>query len=256
MISAVTDGLSIGTANNPPAFDSQFMQEILKCLRPRPFTRLVINKGLLHSDPLAKHGTLKLVLEVLKLLDYFLKMIDISSQPNNQLVNKWEALKAEIQNEVRMLLPDPQVLLSLLSPLNSHFKNLESTVKRKVKSEPEHHSNVIKRLKTSDSNEDLDIVISGVNPLEVDLSGDGEVANSGDDAQLEKEDDMLESIRELWGLHQFSMMLKNFEDVDTCFYSKILDTLKILYVSCDIYFFVLYYTVLFWFDEDWSFKKS
>ncbi|KAG0485439.1 hypothetical protein HPP92_009518 [Vanilla planifolia] len=48
----------------------------LKCIIPRAFTRPVINKGLLHSNILVKHGTLRLVLESLKLLNDLLTSME------------------------------------------------------------------------------------------------------------------------------------------------------------------------------------
>ncbi|KAI3458963.1 hypothetical protein Pfo_015626 [Paulownia fortunei] len=231
VVSSVRDGLSFGFLDKPPAYDSQHVQSILKCIGPRPFTRLVINKGLLHSDSLVKHGTLKLVVEALKLLDSLVKTLDSSSHSNNQMMHSWEALKVEIQNGVRMSLPDPQVLLALLSPLNSHFKSLEANTKRKAETEitSENYVNVSKRLKSSAASEDLDILISGVNSSEVDLSGDGGVANSGGEQQSENGADILKCIRDLWGLRQCSMTHMDLKDGDTYFYSKILDSLKIYY---------------------------
>ncbi|KAK4430933.1 WUSCHEL-related homeobox 2 [Sesamum alatum] len=228
VVTSVSDGLSFSFLDKPPAFNSESVQNILKCIGARPFTRAVINKGLLHSDSLVKHGTLKLVLETLKLLDYCLKSVDSYSRPNNQTMHSWELLKTEIQDEVRMLLPDPQVLLSLLSPLNSHFKRLESTTKRKAEIEiaPQHSVHVSKRLKSSAASEDLDILISGVNSSDIDLSGDGGIADSGGEQQSENGIDILIFIKDLWGLHQTHIDPK---DGDTYFYSKILDSLQIYY---------------------------
>ncbi|KAK4385950.1 hypothetical protein Sango_2719000 [Sesamum angolense] len=202
--------------------------DVVSSMRARPFTRAVINKGLLHSDSLVKHGTLKLVLETLKLLDYCLKSVDSYSRLNNQMMHSWESLKTQIQDEVRMLLPDPQVLLSLLSPLNSHFKRLESTTKRKAEIETtsEHSVHVSKRLKSSAASEDLDILISGVNSSEVDLSRDGGILESGGEQQSENGADILIFIKDLWGLHRTHI---DPTDGDTYFYSKILDSLQIYY---------------------------
>ncbi|XP_051120016.1 uncharacterized protein LOC127243852 [Andrographis paniculata] len=229
VVSAVTDGLSIGAVGRSPEFYIQNMQDILKCIGPRPFTRLVMNKGLLHSKSLVKHGTVKLVFEVLKLLGFLFEKMDHSSLTKNRMMHKWEALKAEIQHGVCLLLPDPQVLLSLLSPLNNYTKNLESTTKRKAESEIALESkpcaSARKRLKTSAANEDVDILISGVdNTFEVDISGDGGVAELCEQ-QMENVDPIMEGVRNLWGLNQ----LTDLKDVDVYFYSKILETLQIYY---------------------------
>lgn len=242
VISSVSGGLSFGFVDKPPAFDSQPVQNILKCIAPRPFTRLVINKGLLHTDSLVKHGTLKLVVEAFKLLDSLMNTLNSCSHANSQMMHSWEALKAEIQNGVRMSLPDPQVLLSLLSPLHSHFKRFESAKKRKAETEieSEHHANPSKRLKSSAASEDLDILISGINSSEVDLSGDGVVSDSGGEQQSENGADIVSCIRDLWGLRQCSTTHMDPEDGDTYFFSKILESLTIYYVSCLIQ--VLWYT--------------
>ena len=99
----------------------------MKCLCPRPFSQSVVNKGLLHSDFLVKHGTLRLLLEALKLLDSFISALNHSSYSSDQMMQGWASLKQEIQNEVRTSLPDPQVLLTLLSSLTCHPKTRESS---------------------------------------------------------------------------------------------------------------------------------
>lgn len=229
VVSSVNEGLSFDFVDKIPASDSQDVQNILQCIGPRPFTRSVINKGLLHADSLVKHGTLKLVMEALKLLDSFINAL-VSSVSHNQTKHSWGALKADVQNSARMSFPDPQVLVSLLSPLSSHFKSLGSASKRKAEVEfvSEHAVNISKRLKYSNANDDSDIIISGVNSLEVDFSGDGGVAESGGDQQLENGADLVKIIGDIWGIQQCSV-----EDVDTHFYTKILDSLKIYYVSFD-----------------------
>ncbi|MCD9560594.1 hypothetical protein HAX54_019311, partial [Datura stramonium] len=93
----------------------------MKCIGPRSFSRLVINKGLLHSDPLVKHGTLKLVLE------------DFA--------------------------PDPQVLFSLLSSLNKFYRGLEQCLKRSADSEIGDNMISRKKLKIDVANEDTDIIV-------------------------------------------------------------------------------------------------
>ncbi|KAH6784179.1 hypothetical protein C2S52_009138 [Perilla frutescens var. hirtella] len=227
VVSSVSVGLGVADKSPP---DSQDVQNIIKCIGSRPFSRSIINKGLLHADSLVKHATLKLVIEVLRLFDSLVKTLD-TYYSDNQMMHTWGTLKAEIQNGLRMLLPDPQVLLSLLSPLNSHIKSLESASKRKAEADvmSEHCVNASKRLKSSTASEDLDILISGVNSSEVDLFEEGEVADSSGKQQLENEADIVESIKGIWCLSQCSMTQTNIEDVDTFFYSKILNSLKIYY---------------------------
>lgn len=231
MISSVSDGLTLGFADHqePLAFESPYVQNILKCIVPRPFTRLVINKGLLHCEPLVKHGTLRLVLVGLELLDSFLNYMGSSVYSNNKMTQIWDTLKTDIENQVQMLLPDPQVLLSLLSPLSNHFNCLMHPTKRKCETEivPEKSLNVSKRMKSSAANEDIDILVGGVS--EVDMSWvDQGSTHSSIEQGLEKESDA-KSIGNVWGLHQCSMADVN--NGETYFYSKLLDTLKIYHVS-------------------------
>ncbi|XP_047968873.1 uncharacterized protein LOC125212686 [Salvia hispanica] len=230
LAAAVVSSVSVGHGfADKHAPDSEDVQNIIKCIRPRPFSRSIITKGLLHADSLVKHGTLKLVIEVLHLFDYLVKTLD-TFYTDHQMCG-WGTLKEEIQNDVRMLLPDPQVLLSLLSPLSSHVKSLESALKRKAEAEivPEHCGNSSKRLKSSHASEDLDLVISGVNSSGVNLFEEGEDVDSDGEQPLENGTDIDRCVRDIWGLSQCSASQTNIKDVDTFFYSKILDSLKIYY---------------------------
>ncbi|XP_073033486.1 uncharacterized protein [Primulina eburnea] len=227
VVSSVSDGLTLGFADHQEllTFESPFVQDVLKCIVPRPFTRFVINKGLLHCEPLVKHGTLRLVLVGLKLLDSFLNYMGGSVHSNNKMTQKWNTLKTDIENEVRMLLPDPQVLLSLLSPLSNHISCLMHPTKRKCETEivPEKSLHVSKRMKSYAANEDIDILVGGVS--EVDMSWvDQGSSHSSSEQGLEKGSDV-KSIGNLWGLHHCSMADVN--NGETYFYSKLLDTLKI-----------------------------
>ena len=222
-------------SHDPPLFDSEDVQGIMKCLCPRPFSRSVINKGLLHSDFLVKHGTLRLLLEALKLLDSFIGALNHSFYLSNQTMQGWASLKKEIQNEVRALLPDPQVLLTLLSSLTRHPKTHESCLKRTADLEtfPERSSNKIKKLKLNNENKDMDIVVSGISsdadfvPL-----GDSE-RDVGSHAADETDNgkDLMSVIAEIWGLDQCSEPFTTPKDVEILFQSKLLDALKIYIVS-------------------------
>ncbi|GFQ04880.1 nucleolar pre-ribosomal-associated protein 1 [Phtheirospermum japonicum] len=231
VVSSVSDGLSLGFLDKLPSYDCPHVQSILKCIAPRPLTKLVINKGLLNADYLVKHVTLKFVVEALKLLESLVNALDSSSHSNDQMMHSWKALKTEIQDGVQMSLPDPQVLFSLLSPLSIHFKSLESTGKRKAETEiaSGNHLHINKRLKSSAKSEDLDIVISGVNSSDVDLTGDGGVAALGSEKQSENGDGFVKCVRDLWGLDQCSTPHMDLKDADAYFHSKILESLKIYY---------------------------
>lgn len=214
---------SVGT-NLPSDFlDSQLdKRSIMKCISLRPFHRSVVNKGLLNSDFLVKHGTLRLLLEVLQLLDTFIRAID-----SNQMIDKWFSLKQEIQNEVRSYLPDPQVLLTLLSSLNSNYRNPQSNLKRKANIEnlPESNKNRQKKLKTDVMKEDTDILVSGITSscdiLEEDLEKN-ELGNGRNDEN---------AIEEIWGLRHCSVFCTAPKEAEIYFHSKLLDALKLYLVS-------------------------
>ncbi|KAK3026898.1 hypothetical protein RJ639_041367 [Escallonia herrerae] len=232
LVSSVRAGYPFGFLENqteePPSINSSDVQGIIRCISPRPFSRLVINKGLLHSDSVVKQGTLRLVLEALMLLDSFIGILNNCARSSSQMSHIWASLKQDIQNEIRILLPDPQVLLSLLSPLNLRYKSPNSRLKRVAASEIvlEENMNRTKKKRTHSENEATDIVVCGITSSpDVPLPGDGigVQENAGD---LEIKDDCVKAYLELWGLHQCMAV----EDEETYFYSKLLDTLKIYHI--------------------------
>lgn len=238
MVSSVGSGLSFGflasQSHGPPSFDSADVQSIMKCSSPRSFSRPVINKGLLHPELLVKHGTLKLLLEVLKLLDFLvgaLSEAQNSSYSSNELIKGWASLKQEIQNEVRTLLPDPQVLLTLLSSLSSHSKTRELCTKRRANLAdlPEHGSSSVKKLKADNLNNESDIIVSGI-------SFDKDSTSIEDSERVvgrptADELDTVNVIAKIWGLDPRSIPLVELKDPQTYFHSKLLASLKIYFVS-------------------------
>lgn len=222
-------------SHNPPLFDDEDVQSILKCLFPRPFSRSVINKGLLHSNLVVKHGTLKLLLEALKLLDSFIGALNHGSYLSDQMMQGWASLKQEIQNEVRTLLPDPQVLLTLLSSLTRHSKTHGSCLKRTAYSEnfTERSSNKLKKLKKNFGNKDTDIIVSGIGSTpDIALTGDSErVVGSVAGDETDSGKDLMVVIAEIWDLGRHSMPLITLEDTGIFFQSKLLDALTIYIVS-------------------------
>ncbi|KAK0600723.1 hypothetical protein LWI29_017841 [Acer saccharum] len=235
LVSSVGSGLSFDFldmySHDPPSFDNADVQSILNCICPRPFSRSVINKGLLHSDFLVKHGTLRLLLEALKLLDSFTSALHSYSCSSNQMMQSWASLNQEIQNEVRNSLPDPQVLLSLFSLQSSQSIARESHSKRKAES-----ANLLKRsdkgmkkLKMDVVNEDTDIIISGINSSpKVAPPKDSETAvDILAVDQVDTENDFRNVISEIWGLDLCSGSLGALKDADIYFHSKLLDALKI-----------------------------
>lgn len=249
MVSSVGAGDPFGFLDSqpqePPSFGNSDVQSIIKCIGPRPFTRLVINKGLLHSDSLIKHGTLRLVLEALKLLDSFIRALNHSSHTSNQMMPRLVSLKKDIEDEVRILLPDPQVLFSLLTSLNSHYKRPELCLKRAADSEfvLEHYMNGFKKRKTCNANEETDIIVAGIGSPDISLHGDTkEVQGENSLIELDNGDDREKVIAKIWDLHYPTMEL---EDEETFFYSKVLDTLKFYHVSSNfLNIFFMTYNIL------------
>ncbi|KAJ9540122.1 hypothetical protein OSB04_026628 [Centaurea solstitialis] len=234
LISSVNAGLSLdfldSQSQEPPSFSSPEVQSIIKCIGPRPINRLVMNKGLLHSESLIQHGTLRLVLESLKLLDSLISALSRRSESSKQVGCKWSSLMQDIQNEVQLLLPDLQVLLSLVSSLSSRYKSEERSLKRVAETSVlREHGAGNKKLKTSTSNEETDIVIGGI-------VSSLDTAMPGDDGRILEEDNVEESdnlkgdallIKELWESHEGNDLNIVAEDEESYFYSKLLDALKI-----------------------------
>lgn len=246
MVSAVGTGISVGSL---PSFDSLEVRSFMKCICPRPFSRSVINKGLLHSDYFVKHGTLRLLLESLKLLDTLIGVIDNRSCDNDKKMSTWASFKQATLNEVQTLLPDPQVLLKLFSSLSSHFKAHQSSLKRKTTSDlediPKCSSNDAKKPKSNVINEDADIIVCGI-------SSDPDYALPGVSKRVlgtlnEDESDhqnRTNVIASIWGLHESSISDMTLNDAEIYFHARLLDALKIYLVSCNSFTFVwlIYYT--------------
>ncbi|XP_071738783.1 uncharacterized protein [Rutidosis leptorrhynchoides] len=217
LVSSVNAGLTFDFLDEPLSINSSEVQNLLKCIGSRSFNRIVMNKGLLHSESLIQHGTLRLVLEGLMLLDSIFSAITHRSKSSKQIGCKWASLKQDIQNEVQLLLPDHQVLLSLISSLNNRYKNEERSLKRSADTTESNTSN--KKLKTHSLNEETDILVGGITS-----------SPSYDDGILEEEHNLNKSddlkddsnlIKELWESNEITV------DEELYFYSKLLDALKI-----------------------------
>ncbi|GAV68651.1 Npa1 domain-containing protein [Cephalotus follicularis] len=222
LVLSIGKGLSFGFLSSqsydPPPFESGDVQSIMNCICPRPFSRSVINKGLLHSDFLVKHGTLRLLLEVLKLLDSFLEALNLVNPSSIIMIQSLASFKQEIQDKVRTLLPDPQVLLSLLSSMSVNTKSNNSRLKRKadIGNFP---SNGLKKMKTN-VNEEIDIVVSGIGlPKVSETDLDTPIADESD-----HEKKIMNLISEIWGQ---DLCFRHVTDVGIFFHSKLLDALMI-----------------------------
>ncbi|XXG86023.1 hypothetical protein AAC387_Pa11g1011 [Persea americana] len=262
-------------SNHPPPLDDPDIQCMLKCIIPRSFTRLVINRGLLHSDIFVKHGSLRLLLEALKSFDKVIVVIDdvvekmtvkqhttvfhvglpkfngllgidelvenVDKCPKtnkvgdscmgNSIIQKWMHFKQEIQNEVRALLPDPQVILKLLSSLCcDHHKNLKRNLKRERTSEDiseSRHRDDIKKLKSDTSKDNVDIVLGGI------IAGHDTSLheNYGKDKgtyfteEGDPENDNLTVLARIWDSHEFPASGNDRKDAEIYLHSKLLDVL-------------------------------
>lgn len=227
LVSSVSSGLSIESivsqSDDTTSFDNTYLKSIVRCLSSRPFSRSVINKGLLHSNILVKHGTLRLLLEALKLVDSLFGVLIKASSINAKKMLYWLSLKQELQNEVQTLLPDPQVLLTLLSSLGSQSRVQGVNLKRTAGLECSF--NGVKKLKTTSPDHDTDIVVIGV------VSDPNIDEKMGDNYMVEtskKEMELMISLAELWDLDPLSTLVE-VKDAEMYFLSKLLDGLTIYY---------------------------
>jgi nucleolar pre-ribosomal-associated protein 1 len=113
---------------------------------------------------------------------------------------KWVSLKQLIQDEVRVMLPEPHVLLKLLSSSGQKHKHSGVGLKRHA-----HFPAVSsKKLKPNDASEDTDIIISGIDTKHNNGTSEDsdklKAENSMQDLDLEKDD--IAVIAEIWGLSE------------------------------------------------------
>ncbi|XP_010675691.2 uncharacterized protein LOC104891665 isoform X2 [Beta vulgaris subsp. vulgaris] len=224
VVSSVRGGISwefLDSKANLLAFEGSDVQSVLKCVCLRPFSRLIVNKGLLHSDTLIKHGTLRLLLEVLKLLSSFINALSFKGL---------SFLKQKVQDEVRILLPDPQVLFTLLSSVSSFDQTSGSALKRAADSESvqSHKATVKKKSKIAVINEDIDIVVGGLSSSAVSIEP-GDIEEPREIETMSQFDDEigLEDIREIWSSFENSFSLDLEKSAEVYFYCQVLEALKI-----------------------------
>jgi nucleolar pre-ribosomal-associated protein 1 len=223
----------------------------------------VINRGLLHSDDLVKHGSLRLVYESLNLLRYVTEaisgmvssarltsqftgptkgkvrmigfpglscststdasLVDQVHQGDETRIKRWISLREYIQDEVRGAIPDPQVLLKLLSSASQKHQNCsQSRLKRHAQlCQPPQ-----KKQKCCAIDQDDDIIIGGI-----------DVDQAKDESEEQDQDlanDHATTLCEIWGLHKEDLELKDAEVIDSVFHSKLFDVLR-LYLVCACY---------------------
>ncbi|KAK7305112.1 hypothetical protein VNO77_43012 [Canavalia gladiata] len=230
LVLSVGNGLSKefgdSRSNDPCLIDNMDLHSIMKCLFPRPFSRSLFNKGLPHIESYVKHGTLRLLLELLKLLDSLFGGLNCNSSPSNPFMQHKMSIKEEIQNYVQAFLPDLQVLLNLLSSLDSCSEAHNSCLKRNAYNH-EHNSSSRKKLKRDTSESDIDIVVGGISSADTDLTGSSGTADSAPSADaLNDEEDLMNSIGEIWGVDLCSIDICTLKDAESYLLSKLLDALR------------------------------
>ncbi|KAL9232151.1 hypothetical protein vseg_007290 [Gypsophila vaccaria] len=201
-------------------FEDSNVQNVYKCVCISSFNRLAVNKGLLHSDPLIKHGTLRLVLEVLKLFNSFIDAISL---------NGLSSLKQKLRDEVRVSLPDSQVLFTLISSIGTSYQNSVSSRKRAhAENTSEHKAMVNKRQKIDNNLEDVDIVVGGVHSVDESVLFD-------DNEKIEEEVTVLPNgneiddsvLLEVWDSDESFLTLDVVNKDNVFFQCKVLEALKI-----------------------------
>ncbi|KAL3736326.1 hypothetical protein ACJRO7_025308 [Eucalyptus globulus] len=208
-----------------PSLNSVDVQNVMRSVCPHSYCRSGMNKGLLHSDFLVKNGTLRLLLEALKLLDSFVGALSHCSCASDRDMQTWESLKQEIRNEIRTLLPDPQVLVTLLSTLSSNSG--KSGQNKRMPDSELHGSNSVKKLKMDNVHDDGDIIVSGISlSPEAGLSGKSEKnVETGD--ELGDENSFANIFAEIWGLDQSQVLVSTTQEAEIYFYSRLVDALQI-----------------------------
>ncbi|KAL6651997.1 hypothetical protein ACP70R_010922 [Stipagrostis hirtigluma subsp. patula] len=236
--------------------DDEEVQVVLKCIVPHVCSRAVINRGLLHSDVLVNHGSLRLVFESLNLLCYVTEAInDIvssvrvksgfngSAKVNIKIdgfpalscseatdvylvdevhkgyemcVKRWISLREYIQDEVRGAIPDPQVLLKLLSLASQEHKNYSQSIQKK---NTELSGPPKKKRRCDASSEVDDIIIGGI-----DVEQDKDTSEE-QDPDLENGHTTI--LCEIWDLDKQDPKIKGARVVEDVFYSKLLDVLRL-----------------------------
>ncbi|CAN6236303.1 unnamed protein product [Urochloa humidicola] len=236
--------------------DDEEVQIVLKCIVPNVCTRAVINRGLLHSDDLVKHGSLRLVFESVNLLCYIIEAINgmvsrgraksdfvrsakvtikIDDSPvlscsdaadaslvdevhhgDEMQVKRWASLREYIQDEVHGAMPDPQVLLKLLSSASQKHQDYSHSIRKKNAqlSEPPQ-----KKRRCNSSIEVDDIIIGGI-----DAEQDKDTSEEQD---LESQNDCTTTLCEIWCLDKQDPKMKDAKVVEDVFHSKLLDVLRL-----------------------------
>ncbi|XP_042413782.1 uncharacterized protein LOC122002620 isoform X1 [Zingiber officinale] len=251
---------------NLPSTVSDQLQNIFKNIIPRVCNRSLVNKGLLHADILVKHGSLRLIMESLKSLKVLVTTVDnalknhlhektVNSHgkeivelhgppgfscflrvdkfvddgalsPDNVGTTKWMSLRQRILDEIRGSLPDPQVLLKLLSSLSYKHSAKHSKSLKRTNTMAEVSG---KRLKSNITIENDDIVIGGINisPLAELVKYENEVNHEVTISELGRDKDPKAIVAEIWKLNKENLVTSEEVDEQDYFYARLLDVIAL-----------------------------
>jgi nucleolar pre-ribosomal-associated protein 1 len=240
--------------------DDEEVQVVLKCMVPNVCSRAMINRGLLHSDDLVKHGSLRLVFESVNLLCYITEsincmvskgrlksefigsekvtmkidgfpvlscsdatdasLVDEVHQGDEMQVKRWTSLREYIQDEVHGAMPDPQVFLKLLSSTSQKHQSYSQSIQKNNAQLSEPPQ---KKRRCSPSCEVDDIIIGGI-----DVEQD---KDTSEEQGLELKNDRTTTLCEIWSLDKQDPKTKDANVVENVFHSKLLDVLRLYLVG-------------------------
>lgn len=206
---------------------------VLKCIAPHVCSRLILNKGLLHSNNLVRHGSLRPVLESLKSLCSLIHAIDGVAPCDDN--NKWASIRCYIQDAMRVSLPDPQVLVKLLSTKSQrdskNSKICGSRLKRCAELVPPTDMALKKKRSALSRDGDDDIMIGVV--------ADPDESGNIEEKESESRSKNLETIYEIWGIDAGTLVGDKVIEVEDIFQSKLLDVLTFYLVR--MYIFITFF---------------
>ncbi|XP_038973323.1 uncharacterized protein LOC103720976 isoform X2 [Phoenix dactylifera] len=233
MISSINaDTAIMGVAshsNDLLAVNDNELQSILKCIIPRACTRSVINKGLLHSDILVQHGTLRLILESLKSLQNLIKAIEdmVESMHVRKIIDGSREVITNLHGlpgfscfELNGCLGDENFSHMDEPGVERHSK----TSGRNLKRSADLPVVGVKKLKSDTPGESIDIVIGGIDAEPTNDTLDEQKEDNKQNMDVEKDHTAI--IAELWGLNHQAKIPDEPGHAEIFFHSKLLDVLK------------------------------
>ncbi|KAL0726917.1 hypothetical protein Bca4012_023010 [Brassica carinata] len=189
------------------------VQTIMKCICPRPFSRLLITRGMLCPKFFVKHGTLRFLSETVLLWD---SLVTAAHSCSEQIQ---ASLERDVMGEVRSFFPDSQVLLTELKSQSDASGIQKPSSKRKAVL----NSGVVgreKRIKRSEKDvlDEVagDIVIGGVG-----------LAEDPVDAHMTDGNEYLQNVSEIWASERCSKPVDSVEEAEMYLRIKIMDVLRI-----------------------------